>query len=372
MSILSDVQVLYSSVRGIWTKSRVDIIAHAVLAVVVFGICGATIPRMAVWDIDPKQISNSEWFKLAKDTGIIYVAFVIPIVIVTVYAALLRTGGALLVFIVTLIVPPSQRSRSQYRLLTPSALEPLALTLQKSDFDLNDLLAKSSELALKYQSQKNGQMMEGFQKSISNLTKNSQLYLADFLFFLFCWIAVFRFLPNAPWIQTNEARYWPVVLLLSVLAWFAWFRVSRALAFVPSMLLMYLIALIRTDPDMKAVLEVSEEKRESIRQRLDELLRKEQEHATAQPSLLGFIKYKLGLVRKAAGSDEVNQHRSLPFPLLYERGSRFASDKASPAYDDRQWLAGYFAYLYYRLHRRLSRLAKSIWQLVRLIVTGAP
>ena len=132
MSTLSDVQALYSSVRGTWTKSRADIIAHAVLAVVVFWICGATIPRMSVWDIDPKQISNSEWFKLAKDTGIIYVAFVIPIVIVTVYAALLRTGGALLVFIVTLIVRPPQRSRSQYRLLTPSALEPLALTLQKS------------------------------------------------------------------------------------------------------------------------------------------------------------------------------------------------------------------------------------------------
>jgi hypothetical protein len=207
---------------------------------------------------------------------------------------------------------------------------------------------------------------------ISKLTKNSQLYLGDFLFFLLCWIALFKFLPKAPWIQANEARYWPVVLLLSVLPWFAWFRVARAIAVVPSLHLMYVSTMIRTDPDMKAVLEVSEEKRESVRRKLGELLGEAQERANTQPSLLGFITHKLGLVRKAAGDEEVKQHRGLPFPLLYEEGSRFAWGKASHAYDDRQWLAGYFAYLYYRLHRRLSDLARAVWQLVRLIVTGAP
>jgi len=370
MAILSDVQALYASVRGTWAKSRADIIAHVVLAVAVFWICGATIPKLTVVHVDPKQIADNEWFKLAKDTGIIYVAFVIPLVIVTAYAAVLRTCGQLLVTIVMLTAPPSER-RNQYRLLTPWALEPLALTLQRSEFDLNDLQSKALELQLKYQSQKNGQW-EGFQKSISKLTKNAQVYLADFLFFLLCWIALFKFLPNAPWVQANAARYWPVVFLLLVLAWFGWFRVARAIAVVPSLLLMYVSTMIRADPDMRAMLDVSEEKQESIRRKLEELLREEEERVSAQPSLLGFIGYKLGLARRAGGDKELTQHRRLPFPSLYKRGSRFAWDKASHVQYNSEWLADYFAYLYYRLHRRLSSLAKTAWQLARYIITGAP
>jgi len=42
MSTLSDVQALYGNVRGTWAKSQADVIAHLVLAAVVFWICGAT------------------------------------------------------------------------------------------------------------------------------------------------------------------------------------------------------------------------------------------------------------------------------------------------------------------------------------------
>lgn len=39
--------------------------------------------------------------------------------------------------------------------------------------------------------------------------------------------------------------------------------------------------------------------------------------------------------------------------------------------EDRNF-ADYVAYLYYRLHNRLTYLAHDIWQLARYIVTGAP
>lgn len=371
MSILSDVQALYASVRGTWAKSRADIIAHVVLVVVVFWICGATIPKVSVATVDPKQLVGNEWFKLAKDTGLLYLSFVIPILLVTVYAALLRTGGQWLVTIVMLIFPPSWR-KSQYRLLTPWALEPLALTLQKSDFDLSDLHSKSLEFVLKYQDQKDGQWGKLFEPSITKLTKNSQVYLGDFLVFLLCWIAVFKFLPQVSWVQANEARYWPVVLVLLALALFAWFRVSRALAVLPSMLVMSVSTMIRTDPDMRAALDVSEKKRDSIRGHLEKLLREPQEREDSQPSLLSFIRYKLGSFRKRHPRHDMRQHPGRPFPRLYDYGSLFARHKAIHARYDRQWLAGYFAYLYYRLHMWLSRLAQTLRQLVRLIVTGAP
>jgi hypothetical protein len=59
-------------------KEPSAVITHVVLALVVFGICGATIPDVNLAPIDPKPISENEWYKLAKDTGIVYVAFVLP------------------------------------------------------------------------------------------------------------------------------------------------------------------------------------------------------------------------------------------------------------------------------------------------------
>src|SRR5262249_43094242 len=155
--------------------------------------------------IDPKQLSDSEWFKLAKDTGLLYVSLAIPVVMLAAYAGLLRAGGKWLVAIVMLVLPPSSRS-NRYRLLTPEILEPLALTLEKSHFQLADLENKSSEFVFKYQSQKD-ERWHNFQESISKLTKNAPIYLGDFLLFLLFWVALFKLLPRAPWIEANEARF---------------------------------------------------------------------------------------------------------------------------------------------------------------------
>lgn len=370
MSTLSDVQALYGTMQDTWAKSQAHVIAHFVLAGVVFGICGATVPEVAVAPIDPKQVSDNEWFKLAKDTGVVYVLFVVPIVLLAAYAALLRAGGQLFVTIMMLMFRPPLR-RSQYRLRTSWALEPVALTVEKKDFNLSDLQNKSSELALKYQSKKNEQWGP-FQESISKLTKNAQVYLGDFLLFLFLWIALFDLLPQTEWIEANESRYWPVVVVLSVLAWFAWFRVSRAIAIVPSLLLMYVSMMIRGDPDMKAILDVSEQKREDVRQKLEELLRKEEELAQSRPSLIEFLKYKTGLGRRPSERESARKDSGWPFHLLYEAGLRFYLERERHTQYEEQWFAGYLAYLYYRLHARVSSLAKAVWQLSRYIITGAP
>lgn len=371
MSTLSDVQALYGTVQDTWSKSRAHVIAHVVLAVVVFGICGATVPDINLAPIDLKLLlSENEWYKLAKDTGIIYVALVLPLVILAAYGALLRTTGQFLVSLSILISPPSAHA-NQYRLLAPGSLEPIALTLAKSDFSLSDLQNKASELMLRYQSQKNEQW-DNFQQSISKLTKNAQVYLGDFLLFLLLWITLFNLLPHSSWIQTNEACFWRVALVLSGLAWFAWFRVSRTIAVLPSLLLIYVSAMIQADPDIKNALEVSDEKRDSVRKRLEELLRKEEEREDSYPSLLEFIRYKAGFHRRAAEDAEARKERGFPFPSLYKNGARFSWDEKLHTRYDRRWLSGYFAYLYYRLHIRLVRFAKAIWQLARYIITGAP
>ena len=271
---------------------------------------------------------------------------------------------------VMLVLPPSPY-RNQNRILSPSALEPLALTLERTDFNLDDLRDKSSELALRYQTRKNEQW-DSFQRSISTLTKNAQVYFGDFLLFLFIWIALFKLLPQTAWVHSNGGRFWPVVLVLSVLAWFAWFRVYRAVAAVPSLFLIYISMMVRVYPDMKAILEISEEKRENVRKRLEELLQDEQKYTEFRPSLLGLVLHKAGLHNEISESEVARQDRGRPFPLLYKRGRIFAWDTELYTNYDKQWLSGYMSYLYYRLHNRLSHIAAAVWQLTRYIVTGAP
>jgi hypothetical protein len=271
------------------------------------------------------------------------------------------------------ILPPLSH-RNKYRILTPTMLEPIALIIDKNDFSLSDLQNKATELAIKYQSLKNEQL-KSFQESTSKLTKNAQIYLADFLFFIFVWIAIFKFLPNSSWVQANGNHFWPVLIILSLLVWFAWFRVSRAIASMTSLLLMYVSSMILTDPDMKTILEGASEKHNKIREKLEELLRKERQYADSRPSLLEFIRYKTNLRRKTnkiPEGEEKKKNRGWPFPTLYERGLRFSWDKESYTHFDNGWISGYIVYLYYRLYERLSSVARAVWQLVRYIVTGAP
>src|SRR5262245_45122490 len=131
MSTLSDVQALYGSVQDTWAKSQAHLIAHFMLIGVVFVVCGASIPEVTVAPIDPKQLSNNEWFKFAKDTGMVYALFIVPLVLLAAYAALLRAGGQLFVLVTMLVFPASPR-RIQPRILTPWVLVPLALTFEKS------------------------------------------------------------------------------------------------------------------------------------------------------------------------------------------------------------------------------------------------
>jgi hypothetical protein len=241
MSILSDVQALYGTVRNTWAKSQVHIISHIVLVVVVFVVCRASIPEMAMPKMDAGQVVENEWFKLGKDTGLIYATLLIPVIVIAMYAAVLRAAGHVLVAILMVLFPPSPRGG--YRLLSSTTLEPLALALNKKDFEMADLYSRSNQLVLKYQGAKS-EAWESYQQSLGAISKNAQIYLGDFLAFVLIWYFLFKLLPHADWIQANETHFRSVIVILLALAWFAWFRVSRALAVLPSLLLIVVCASI--------------------------------------------------------------------------------------------------------------------------------
>jgi hypothetical protein len=105
MSTLSDVQDLYGGVRGTWAKSQAHIIAHVVLVLLIFAICRATVPELTTARPNLQQITNNEWYKLAKETGLVYVSLAIPVIALAVYVALLWTLGQLLVAAVISDIP---------------------------------------------------------------------------------------------------------------------------------------------------------------------------------------------------------------------------------------------------------------------------
>jgi hypothetical protein len=268
------------------------------------------------------------------------------------------------------IFPPSS-GRYRFRLLNAYTIEPLALTLKKKDFELNDLVIKSSQLATKYQS-KESKAWDAYQKQLDKLTKNSMEYFGDFLIFVVAWIILFKATPHARWTVLNQSRFWPVLLLLIGLALFAWFRVSRAVEALPELLIIFASTMLLSDPDSPPLVEVADEDRDQVRQRFEELLQKEQNAPDLRPSLRRFLYHRLNYAPTTQGTEESAQRRGLPFRALYERGFRFSWDKEQYQRYDSAWLGGYFAYLYYELHLQLSNLGKAIWYLIRYVVTGAP
>jgi hypothetical protein len=271
---------------------------------------------------------------------------------------------------VLVIFPPSAR-RKPVHLLTSSILEPLAITLRKDHFEFSDLVSRSTEFVLKYQS-KRTKAWENYQKSIEALTKNAQVYLGDFLLFALVWVVLFRVPSLSPWTKTNQPHFWSVFLTLLAFGWFAWFRVSRAVAAVPSLLLIYVSVMLRSDSDVAPLLDIPEEHRSRLRRNLEKIIEKEKETMERRPALRRFIGHRLGLREHKADHKRGTISPGLPFPALYARGLRFARDPRQNEHYENRWLSGYLAFLYYRFHRRFSTLVRTFSQLIRYVITGAP
>jgi hypothetical protein len=367
MSTLSDVQALYASAQNVWTKSRVHIVSHVVVIAVVFGICGATLPNFSGLQFDHQRVMDrvmdNDWYKIGKDLGLIYAVIIIPVVLIVAYVAVLRAVGSVLAAVVMLIFP--YHARRNFSLLSSSVLVPLALVLEKSDFDLTDLQNRANDLVLRY---RKDDQWKSFEESISG--KNWLGYFGDFLVFLVLWIALFKLVPETPWTKANACTFQPVAVILLGLAVFTWLRVLGAITVLPDLLLMFVATMVGSDPDMKALLESRKGRAEQVGERLDKLLSDERTRQDDGPSLLAFLKSKFGFDEKAS----LEEHRvaigGWPLSACYRDGLEFSWDKTRYSNFGNRWLSGYLAYLYYRLHNWLTSLAKTILIIVRLLITG--
>jgi hypothetical protein len=367
MSVFSDVEALYGSLKGTWSKTRTHVISHAVLGLVLFGACGVGYPEVQLPQVSAQEIANDDWYKLAKDSGVIYVSFALPVVALALYGTILRSAGQLFAAAIMLVFPPKARG-NLFEQTGLWALQPLALLVGTEDFQLPDLYRKALDLRFKYEASQ----PDAWQSSLSYLGerhRNAMVYLGDFMVFWAVWIGIFWLAPSSPWVAENQVHFWPGLFgLLGLVLWW-WFRASRLLDALPANELQSVALLALKDPDLAGMLAASDERRTKVLLKLDELLREQERSQVHAPSLREYIEGRLAPHGIALHVGKMPE--GAPFPSLYERGRRFLyDDQRNKAYGRRWWLDEYRAYLYYLLHRRCADLIRTVFRLWRQVLTG--
>lgn len=364
MSTISDVQELYCGLQGGWEKSREHIFAHSVFVFIVFVMFGAKIPEITLPSLNPADLVENGWFKFAKDTGLIFIILLIPVGLLAAYASLIRVAGRLMVGIAMAVMPPmihtSYFDRSNIMLV-----EPLAILTKKDDFTFADMLSKSSDLLMRYQFQKN-QAWENYQRAISNLSRNAQVYLGDFMLFFLGWNMIFSFARYSSWLRDIYPLKLKVsaVLLLLIIA--SWFRVSRAVSLMPRLQVSNVAIMVRADQDLTPFLDVSAEQREKVRARLYKLLDEAQKQHG--PSLVGILQREVltPLGEQVSSLFIVKQLKN-----VYLRGERLQYSDYNIMLSIEDWIRDYASFLFYKLINRLRLSGMTTVAYLKFIVTGS-
>jgi len=296
MGEITDIGALCGSVQSTWQKIQADVVAHGIFLFTIFVVCGVSFPRWTLTRIDAARVTESPWFHLAKETGVLYLAVFIPLIAVSAYASLLRATGQVFSTTFALVFNPATSIARSF-MVDASNLEPFALFLNKEDYGLDDLVNASTELALKYRFKKT-EMSEEFNRIVECLSKNPVIYLGDFCVFLLLWVLIHSFSDRIPWLVLNPMGYRRGLFILTGLIGVSWFRVRVALIQTPLLRLALVSEVVRADPDMSSRLDISEEKRARLLAKLNELLEKEREIDQKKPSLLQFLMSRRGLERR--------------------------------------------------------------------------
>src|SRR5262249_54400217 len=145
---------------------------------------------------------------------------------------------------------------------------------------------------------------------------------------------------------------------LTLASWLAWFRVSRAMAVLPTLQVIFASQMLRSEDAIAKVLSDSG-RREHIREHLEKLLDSERQEDLSKPSLRRFIEFRLGI--REAESQSHHMPKVLILPSLYQRGESFRFNRRGHAnYSNASWLSDYLAYLYYLIYRRSALLMRSL------------
>jgi hypothetical protein len=210
MSILGDAQELYQTVGSTWHSRRSHILAHIAFGLIVFWVCGATFPHVALPGVDPNHIMSDPWYKLAKDSGFIYIAIFIPFFVAGIYVSIVAAIGRFLaIFLGPSPFTPSSAGHAYF-------LTTIALLLDRDDIRLYRIEAKIRDLWSEFRLRKIDIILSYDNQSARRI-HDARIYLGDFAFFVLGWVGLFHFHPDNEWVTRNTNHFWSVLLFLGAL-----------------------------------------------------------------------------------------------------------------------------------------------------------
>jgi hypothetical protein len=316
MSVISDVRELYGTLQTTWSKTRIHVISHAVFFILVFWIGGVTLTAPLLPHISAKDIADNDWFKLAKETGLIYVVLALPVVAASVYLTVFDLLGQIFstAFSLLFLTPKP----TPLTTLSAWELDPIAMSLPNDEFDLEQIFDELNRLTFKLR-EESLKEWSSYQEKVSRIAGNSTQYLGDFCTFLLLWIILSITRRSSSWIEMNGSNFWSISLALLALIGFASMRVSRALAAMPILQMRITLAMIQARPSLLSTVEITDERRGLRRDRLYNLLRrKKDEEDRAESSRPSFRRVFAHTKTSTRGrSVEFGDRIKLSF---YERG----------------------------------------------------
>jgi len=370
MAGFTDLSKNFYTLQDTWSKMRADVISHGVVGVVLFAFLGVSFPHVAFFSIEPAKILDDSRFLLLKDTGLFFLLTLIPVGMIFIYGLVLRAVGAWLVSLQMILFSPRAESWMTSELVSDSAIETIALTLNREDFTLSDISQRLNDLTLKYMAQEKT-AFDNFKKSIEQSGQNTSVYLGNSSVFFLMWTVLFVILPDDhPWLIANRTHFFPgAIFLLAFIVW-ARIRLTRFMGFFPQIQIAFVAQMARTDSELKPVIDKARESFPGAWERVAEI-RAEERKRSQRPSLLAFLRARLGIGLKEK-TEIGDRRRGRPFTKIFEIGARFSWDTQQNQEYNASWIARYMAYCYYRFHQSLTRSLKSLWRLILYFITGAP
>jgi hypothetical protein len=376
MAVLPKMNGIYESVSYTWYNFRADIISHFFLFFIMFKFIDVSLPEIPIPQIDPNQIIDNGWFKLAKESGILIFTPFLVIGLVIVYTVLFRALGMFTGSLLRSYIPIFGMGFDPVSYVDFFALESIAMTLDNDRFQYYDISSKAHKLIELWRNEKNDQW-QNIERTLHYEGSNIPVYVNNISSFLFIWIMLFLLLPeNAKWKVENVEHFWTITLMLVFALIVAWSLMSKESHRMSVLTIEHVGFMLWRDPEVNSILDRYDEKRVKIRGRLKELRLKEE----SLPSLRRFLWAMIQDSKPLSNNQYINypdhpisierRLEGFPFPKLYRRGQRFeANTEHHQIYDDK-WLSEYFAYIYYRAHRSLILHFRYTWSALRRRIKG--
>jgi hypothetical protein len=302
------------TLRTTWSKVRLHAISHIVLN----WMGGISLSGFSLPQSNAHEIMKNQWYILAKDTGLVYVIPMLPIVVVSFYLVVftLTAQGMSLIAITVLSAPP--RRNDPLSRVSAQELTPIAFSLPNDDFDLAAIFLQSEAMMFKFK--ENHNISEVFQ-TLQARAESSIQYPVDFCTLLLFWLFLSIILRTNSWIQMSWTDFRLVCLMLVALISISSIRASLAFLAKQILQIKFVAGFMWLDPSFLASVLTRSDALAARINRLEEILKfrkdEEDQRKLSQPSFRRV--FGITPVRDLCHCAELNVRNKLSF---YERGRK--------------------------------------------------